>query len=328
MPLVYQPGAMGPAPTPEPHPRPRPTPAAQSWGLVISRGGEALEFPASLTWEGPWIITPGVYGLDMPEVQVTRSRAAGMWGGHSSDIDVPSREVFLPLALIAGDLQTMLDERDRFDRLTSPLTLDPVRLTATRPDGTTRWVEGHTSVDSPRPWTSAEYLSTIGQLRFGWTLICDDPWWHGEQDPISWSSEEGRGGFFPLLPVKLRSGRVLAQPTPVFVRGDAPMWPRWSISGPAESVTATHVESGRSWTLHGQFGQSVTPIIVDTDPRVAMTTGLQVATPGGSQRWSWMQPPFDLWPLPPGDQTVTLEIVGASPTTQVTMTPRPNYLAA
>lgn len=326
MPLRYAPSNdVEPAPPPRPErPPPRRT---QNFEFAISRGGESLVMPCMRQAGSPWWVGDGIEGLDMPEIRLVSERAAGMWGGLARDLDVPQRRVFLPIGLAAGDLQTMLDERDRFDRLTSPLDMSPVRVTVVRPDGTERWIEGRVDTD-PRTWDASTLTVPIGRLRFGLSLICDNPWWRGDQEPVSWSPDAGRGGFFPLLPVRLRSGRVIGQDTPVFVRGDAPMWPRWSISGPAESVTATHVESGRSWTLHGQFGQSVTPIIVDTDPRVAMTTGLQVATPGGSQRWSWMQPPFDLWPLPPGDQTVSLEIVGASPTTEVIMYPRPNYRAA
>src|SRR5690625_4495849 len=86
MPLVwYAPGVPGPGPTPDPPPRPR-APGPQTWELVISRGGESLELPSVPTGNSKWIITPGVYGLDMPQVSVIGSRVAGMWGGHSSDI--------------------------------------------------------------------------------------------------------------------------------------------------------------------------------------------------------------------------------------------------
>lgn len=328
MPLVFVPPVVDPvAPPPEPQPGFSLDRPLEQFEFTLSRGGDSLRLPCRRTSTSRWLLGPGVDGLDMPEVSVEVDRSAGMWGGLSRDLDVPPREVFLPLTVEAGSLSEFLAERDAFDRLVSPFTLDPVRLTVRRPDGVTRWVEGHASGPS-RAWPRGQFFAPSGRLSFGLTLTCDDPWWHGEPITKSWGSSAGGGQFFPIFPVQVMTDRILGGPTTVEVTGDVAAWPRWTIIGPASSITIRHIESGRRWIAEGNLTSTGT-LVVDTDPRVAMTTGMQVTNGAGTiNNWDWLRSPFDLWPLPPGEQTVTIEVLPAATSTSVQLELIPLYRSA
>jgi hypothetical protein len=331
MPLIYVPPIVDPVDPPAPELPPQPgfsmDRPLEQFEFTLSRGGESLRLPCRRTSMSPWTLGPGVDGLDMPEVSVEVDRSAGMWGGLSRDLDVPPREVFLPLTVEAGSLTEFLNERDAFDRLVSPFTLDPVRLTVRRPDGVTRWIEGHVSGPS-RTWPRSQFFAPSGRLSFGLTLTCDDPWWHGEPITPSWGNDTQSGNFLPILPVRVTTDRILGGPTKINVTGDVAGWPRWTTSGPASSITIAHAESGRSWTAVGNLSPTGS-LVVDTNPRVAMTTGRQVTNGAGTaQNWSWLQPPFDLWPLPPGEQTVTLTVLGATAATSVGLELTPLFRSA
>lgn len=328
MPLVATFGQGAPPPEPPIEPQPgysldRPL---EQFEFTLSRGGESLRLPCIRTSTSRWLLGPGVDGLDMPAVAVEVERSAGMWGGLSRDLDVPPREVFLPLTVEAGSLTELLNERDAFDRLVSPFTLDPVRLTVRRPDGRTRWVEGHASGPS-RAWSRGQFFAPSGRQSFGLTLTCDDPWWHGETVTASWGNDTAAGNFLPILPVRVVTDRILGGPTTINVLGDVASWPRWTIRGPATGATIRHVESGRQFTLTGTVSAGGS-IVVDTSPWVAMTTGLQVRGGDGANLWNRLQPPFDLWPLPPGEQTVTLTVLGATAATSVDLRLVPLYRSA
>ncbi|HEY9371540.1 hypothetical protein [Streptomyces sp.] len=300
--------------------RAEPKPPPEQFEMVLSRGGVSIDLPTMRTALTGWAVNPGVEGLDIPATELLQQRAAGQFGSYAVGVDVGAREVFLPLTLVERSLSDLLTTRSALDRLTSPYSGEPVRLTVTRPDGTTRWIEGHRS-GAARRWGREDFFSAGARQSLGLLLICPDPWWHGEPiTPKQWHTPESVP-FFPILPVQLSSDRIFSQPRVMDIGGDVPAYPRWTVTGPATSVTATHVESGRSWTVIGNLGTGT--LTVDTDPRIVSTTGMQVTGPGVTQWWGNMQPPFDLWALPPGEQTVILDIAGASPETtgQLEVTP-------
>jgi hypothetical protein len=301
----------------------------EQFEFTITRDGQSLILPCRRVAASPWWVRPGIEGLSAPEVRLSMNRAAGHWGGLVDDIDVPPREVFLPLTVSAGSITRMLAELDGFDEITLPLRLqDPVRLTVRRPDGTTRWVDGVSSGPA-RPWAEQGFVAPMGKLTFGFQLTCEDPWFHGPTQTLAkWGQQNGPGSFFPLLPVRVSSDRILGVPVPVRSSGNLRTWPRLTVTGPATSITLTHVESGRSWRVVENVSPTAT-VVVSTDPRVAMTTGRQITNGSGTaQLWSRLQPPFDLWPLPPGDQTVRLEIAGATSATTARLEADPLYKAA
>lgn len=319
-------------PAPPDPPRPPLPPIGwqpEQFEFTISRAGKSLILPCRRVASSPWWVRPGIEGLSAPEIRLSINRSAGHWGGLVDDIDVPPRDVFLPLTVSAGSLTRLLGELDGFDDITLPLRLqDPVRLTVRRPDGTTRWVDGVVSGQA-RPWSEAGFVAPMGKLTFGFQLTCEDPWFHGPTQTLArWGQQTGPGTFFPLLPVRVTSDRILGVPVPVRSSGNLRTWTRLTVRGPATSITLTHVESGRSWRAVGNLTPTGT-LVVHTDPRVAQTTGLQLTNAAGTaQNWSWLQPPFDLWPLPSGDQTVRLEIAGATSATSAVLEADPLYKAA
>ena len=295
-------------------PAPPQPPTPIEWMRVsVSRGGVEL-----LLDEGAatgWIIMPGVQGVSTPATALLEQRAAGQWGSYRTGVDVPAREVFFPLHLQTGGHSELLAELDRFHALTSPYSDEPVRLTVQRPGGHERSIEGFRT-SAPQTQDASTWQPTAGWAAVELTLTCPDPWWRGS--PRTWSWEQGvQPSFFDprgnntFLPLILAADRLLGEPVVVPVPGDVPASPRWIVTGPASSVSATHVESGRSWTVNAALGVGET-LTVDTDPRVAATTGLSVVGPAGEDWFEYLEPPFDLWPLPVGEQSVTVGLAGSS----------------
>lgn len=297
--------------------------------MWLARGSDEIELDTMHARTG-WLVMPGAQGLDIPATTLLDQRAAGQWGSYRTGVDVPPREVFLPLHIKVADLKELLAERDRFNALTSPYTDEAVRLSVARPGGEQRWIAGFRTSEPPT-WDRAR-LGASGSQRLGLELTCTDPWWRGTPQSWSWVQgaqpdffdPRGDGTFLPLI---LAADRLLGAPVSVPVPGAVPASPRWTITGPASSVTATHVESGRSWTVDAALAAGE-QLVVDTDPRVASTTGLSVVGPGGSDWFQYLDPPFDLWPLPVGPQTVTVELTGSGEGSAATLEVTPLYETA
>lgn len=119
---------------------PSPIPApADALTFTLSRGG------LSLVLSGQWTVLGGVEGLDDAPVSLLEERGAGMHGGIAMGVDVPPRDVFLPLALRAGSNESWRANRDFLRELTNPL-LGTVRLTVTARTVTTgSWTGGRRS---------------------------------------------------------------------------------------------------------------------------------------------------------------------------------------
>lgn len=303
----------------EPEPPPPPPAKYQLPTLTLSRNGEVLHLPFTAEPGHIWCIGPGIEGLDQPASDLFQQRAAGQFGSYFRGVDVPAREIFLPLMVMRPTYQGMLDERDAYNALTSPYNGDSVRITFTRPDGRQRFVDGYRVGNAPT-WDRGTWVPRISWQKFGQTFVCPDPWWHGSAETVTWSGPQDVD-FFPITPVFLSSSVILGEPQTVTVRGDVIGYPFFQICGPCTSVTATHIESGRSWTFNIVLDGGYDPecATINTDPRAA-AEGPPVQGPDGMSAFEFLDPPYDLWPLPIGQQTVQLDVEGADSGTRVRMT--------
>jgi hypothetical protein len=299
---------------------PIPEPLYQVPTLTLYRDTDVLHLPFTATPGHIWCIGPGIEGLDQPESSVFQQRSAGQFGSYFRGVDVPAREIFLPLMVRMPTYQTMLNERDAYNALTSPYNDEPVRLVFTRPDGQQRHIDGYRAGNAPT-WDRGTWVPRISWQKFGQTFICPFPWWSGPVLTATWTGPESVP-FFPITPVFLSSSSVLGVPQTINVPGDVPAYPFWQICGPAESVTATHVETGRSWTFNLTLAGGYDPecATIDTHPRSHSHSGSAVKGPDGLSAFSSLEPPFDLWPIPSGQQTVQLDVTGADAGTIITMT--------
>lgn len=299
-----------------PSPEPPPT-VTQKIILTIERDGNELSLPLSADVDDHvWCVAPGIEGLDIPASELLQQRTVGMFGSYDAGIDVPAREIFLPLMVKASDMLDWFTKRDFYNKITAPYADRPFRIWGHRPDGTARWIEGF-RVGAAPTWDASTWVPRIMWQKFGQTYVCPDPWWRGEEQVLQWQVPAEAPTFFPILPVRLAPSQIFGEENLVVVQGDIAPSPVWEITGPMTSITVTHIESGRSWTMVATLTAGQTAI-VNTDPRGGMNEP-RVQSPSGASWWSKIQQPYDLWPIPIGRQTVTVEVDGASTGTTVIM---------
>lgn len=299
-----------------PPPEPPPT-VAQKILLTIERDGQSLSLPLSADVDDHvWCVAPGIEGLDIPTSELLQQRTVGMFGSYDAGVDVPAREIFLPLMVKAADMSDWFVKRNVYNKITAPYADRPFRIWGHRPDGTNRWIDGFRVGQAP-VWDAATWVPRIMWQKFGQTFVCTDPWWRGADQVLEWLAPAEAPTFFPLLPVQLSPSQIFGNENTVIVDGDIQSPPVWEITGPATEVTVTHIESGRSWTMIATLTAGQTAI-VNTDPRAAGTAP-RVQSPSGATWWSKIQQPYDLWSLPIGEQTITVEVDGVGTGTKVVM---------
>jgi hypothetical protein len=307
--LDYVPPPLPPAP---------PTyPKRQVLTLELSRNGQTLSLPLSADVDDHvWCVGPEVEGLDLPVSDLIQQSAAGLYGSFDVGLEVPPRDLFLPVQVRAIDMEDWFAKRDIFNDLTRPYNRIPVRVTSTRPNGVVRWIDGHRVRTSPT-WGLGNWVPRAAFQKFGCTIVCPDPWWRGEDTVRTWAQQGVVADFFPITPVRLSPSRVFGLPVQIQVNGQADASPEWTAEGPFTSITATHVETGRTWTLTGNVlaGQTV---VIQSDPRRGATSP-RVQGPAGTSWWSKMTPPVDLWTVSPGLQTILVEVAGTDAGTKITM---------
>lgn len=287
---------------------PAPRPEVDALRFNLSRSGLTLDLDTP-----PWKVRMGVEGLDDATPEILEDRAAGLHGGFVLGVDYPSRDVVLPLSIKTRSIDEWRAAREKLRAITNPLLPGMTRLTVTRPDGYSRWIDGYAKILAPA-W-DADTWSVTGWQRFGLLLRCPSPWWRSQFPPITWDMGSGLFPWFPWPPLRTSASQVLGQDNPVDFGGDAPGFPKWTITGPFTAITVRHVATGRWWKLtdDGTTGGQVT---VFTDPQ---RTTYRVMRANETSAFSLLSAPYDLWEMPSGVSQVRVTVTGATVDTKVTM---------
>ncbi|MFD4264071.1 phage tail protein [Streptomyces sp. NPDC058534] len=157
------------------------------------------------------------------------------------------------------------------------------------------------------------------------SLWCEDPYW-ADALAVSIHRETGTPVDYLNPYPSVSSSQVLGATT-VVNPGDVDVWPVWTITGPATSITFTREDTGDAFTLdmqatsHGALlaGQTVT---ISTDPpRVRSGTGENLVA---GLNW----PEAVLWSVPPGETPVVFQLNGAEAGSAVDLTFYPRYETA
>lgn len=194
----------------------------------------------------------------------------------------------------------------------------PGILRVWRPDGTAReidcWYEDGLSGEPGENWVSANPAVT---------LLCPDGYWR-DVTPQRVYHEYASAGIPYLDPyLTVSTSQVLGDVT-ITNRGEVAAWPRWTITGPAASITATnHTLGGAAFTITYSLapGQTITIDTTGGRPTVRGPGGINLV---GHLNW----PGAELWPLAPGSNQVSYSVQGASPGTSVELVFYPRYEAA
>jgi len=100
--------------------------------------------------------------------------------------------------------------------------------------------------------------------------------------------------------------------------GDIAAYGIWALTGPFTSVTATQAETGKTWTI-GYTAAGGDILTLDTTP--GRTSLVNIS---GVNQWDKLTAGYQLWPLVPGTNTISVNILGATAASsaQLTFTPR------
>lgn len=268
-------------------------------------------------WENGWLLQPGIRGLDLPGYDFYIDSSPQIDGTALRGLRAQAREVFLPVAFFDLDRAAFIARKRSFLRTLNPY-LGLGTLTLTEADGSFRTIEAY--YGSGAEGDFGENTSGLHWQVVGLTFSCPSPYWLGE--PVHKEYGTGAtGDFFPVLPLTVRDSQVLGDAT-IDNPGDATSFPVWTIHGPATSAVITNNTTGLSFSVTDSLGSSDV-LVVDTRERV------QTAVLNGSTNW-WpnLATDSDLWGLEPGENDISLALVGTDGDTVVQLDYQPRFLTA
>lgn len=256
-------------------------------------------------------VQAGAQGLDMPPIDINEDTAAGIDGAQPSEIVAEPREVFLPLLIKAATLVDLTTFKRKLMSYVNPRK-GQVTVRCELPpaaDGlpaTARLIDGYYRAGIDSAMTADAWGASWQMIAL--TIRCSlQPFWREEQPwSVLWKQDDSRVPLLPILPLAPGSSQVLGSTNPVFIGGDVPTWPVWTIRGPLESVKVEDVVAGVSWTLTASLGPDDV-WVVDTRPgRKGVFDTL-----GARQRGS-LGAGDSLFPLQPFFSQIRTTVTGAS----------------
>lgn len=315
------------APTPVITP-PEPVSWRRTYVSITGKNGEGEEIPltdfTNSRWPGIFMM-PGATGLDSPPFELHADDSPNLDGGIFRDARAVAREIMIPLYLHGIDRQTIKALKSR---LVS--NLNPKKGYCVL-----RFVEGDGIPRSLRCYykggmegSENEDQSGFTWKRFGIQLTAYDPYFYSDDVQVaSWTFGSGdpflstTDSFFPL---HINAGVVSSAAVAVTNPGDVEAWPRWELTGPIRSFTFTGPE-GESFGVPIQAGGAdAVPanrtLIVDTRPGYKSLKDDQ-----GKNYWPLLSPNPELWSIPDGDSTCSVDIVPGASNAQVKLIFQPRY---
>lgn len=195
----------------------------------------------------------------------------------------------------------------------------PGTLRYRRPDGTSRIIR-------------ARYSSGFeGQGGQGWwwgdaplILMCEDPYWLDTRQLTATATftDTALVPFFTPYP-SFNFAQTLGETANVTNPGDIEAWPTWTITGPADAVTATNHTTGETWTITPPGG------LGDGDALTIVSRPSTVTGPAGEKWWGYMNNPTAvLWHLEPGVNAVEFTFTGSGGNSTLVMSFTPRYESA
>ncbi|WP_328683135.1 phage distal tail protein [Streptomyces sp. NBC_00343] len=268
-------------------------------------------------WENGWLLQPGIRGLDLPGYDFYTDSSPQIDGTALRGVRAQAREVFLPVAIFDTDRAAFMARKRSFLRTLNPY-LGLGTLTLSEADGSFRTIEAYYGSGA-----EGDFGDTVSGLHWqvvGLTFSCPSPYWLGESVHQEYGSG-ATGNFFPVLPLVVKDSQVLGDAV-IDNPGDATSYPVWTIHGPATSAVFTNSTTGLSFSVTASLGSSDV-LVIDTRERA------QTAVLNGTDNW-WpnLATDSDLWGLEPGENDVSMALVGTDSDTVVQLDYQPRFLTA
>lgn len=262
----------------------------------------------------------GSLGLGVAPASFASTAVPGGHGSHLRGKRLDERDVFVPVLVESDSAGGVVAEKDRLEKLLSPVDPRPLWLRVEVPGR-----EGYREL--PVHYAGGlqgDYGSEAGFdfLRLGLQFRSFSAFWYGDTKTISRSVNPGTKPFLsatePFFPVVLSDSVVDAQLT-LNVAGDAPTFPVWTVVPPGEDLNIVHTTSGRKFFVDGVLTETIT---IDMEAESIRSATIPEAT-----WWDRVSADSHPFPLLPGENVLEFSLVGADSSSLVHVTYRPRFLA-
>lgn len=208
---------------------------------------------------------------------------------------------------------------DRRDTIKRAITMTAHRnmagqLKVTRPDGNARVIDCFYEAGFGGE-AGEDHTSSNPTL----TLYAPDGYWRAADPIITTRAFAAGQSFFSPFPF-VSPGNVLGD-TVITNPGDVTAWPVWTITGPAEVVTAVNNTTGQKFTVTTSLGTGEMVIITTDRPTVRGPLGQNLIG-------ALNLPDAYLWPLLPDDNSVNFSVAGAGAGTSIELKFYPRFEGA
>lgn len=273
-------------------------------------------------------VMAGAEGLGLPPTRIDVREAFREAGERRLQQEHAAREIFLPVGVQPVDcpprqaLRGIL--RDLACRVDTTLATGVLRVEL---DGVpAREIEA-SLVEGMTLTVASTRTQTVGL-----TFRAHEPYWRSVEDVVlPFATGEGVPFFAdpdpadpmignPMPPFRLSTVAITASQT-VEVPCDAPVWPRWELTGPAADVTLLNATTDEAILLPGLVLVAGETLHIDTRP------GAKTVVDGmGANRYPSLAPESTLFALQPGANALLLFVDGATAATTLTLRYRQRFL--
>ena len=281
--------------------------------------GDGVTFDSTGTSGNELVLIEGSEGLGMaPASWASSPRLAGhgslVRGGRLNE-----RDIFIPFLIDAGTPQQFDMWMEKLSQLVSPLDPSPLTLRV-QPYGRDTYREIRVHYKGGLESSGKDYHGDWASV--GLEFSAFDALWSGAPEVTKRQVAPGSKPFIsntvPFLPVTLSESVVQGQVV-VDVRGNAPTWPKWTITPPGTDLLISHQNSKAQFQVLGQLTE---PITIDME-----TGSLTSKSKPIGELWDQVPPAKGaLFELRPGRNVMTFSMVGATVDSMVYMEHRPKYL--
>lgn len=309
-------------------PRPQP-PVPVEWGYtyVSIRGanGEGEEIPLTGSQGKDWpaiMIQAGAQGLDMPPVELHADASPNLHGSIYRSARYAQREVMIPVYIHGIDRRTLRQLKDRLIDALDPMNGYCV-LKFMEADSRPRYLYAYYKggVEGDEGEDSAGFRWT----RFGIQLTAFDPWFYSDQVQVAeWKFGQGEAFLSTeksLLPLRIEKGMVSTPDLSVYNPGSVEAWPVWELTGPVRgfkfSFNGQSFEIPASGTDVVAAGRTLT---IDTRPGYKTLKDDQ-----GKNYWSSLGANPQLWSIPKGWSSISVEMAPGSGASSLRLSFRPRF---
>jgi hypothetical protein len=263
-------------------------------------------------------VMPGVAGTGLPDYAFYTDQSPAFDGSVVRGVRAGQRQITIPLHLWGPDRPSCLA---RFHRLVQDLNpaFGPGTLAFTEADGSTRRISAYyadgLSGQEDDDRTGRHWMTVV------LVFMAPSPYFNGEDRTVTFHVGGGADTFLPILPWRVKDSQVLGS-VKVLNLGEVRTYPVWTIRGPATAATIANVTTGESFVLTRTMTSSDTAVI---DTR----EGVKSAVLNGSiNLWPNLGSTPVLWPLNPGENSLSLTVTGATEDSSVQLSYTSRYLTA